>query len=283
MAILIYDEDNRDRCGFFALGPDFHGTVVCGDSSGDRVHLKSMMKIRELWGTRPFWIDKLGQLSKLVWESHANPMEGEPQVAVEVEPDELGVTFIGHSSFLLQIASKNVMVDPVFATRLVVLRRQRRPGLKMRRLPGVDVVLLTHAHMDHLNRPSLRRIARQTKRRTGKAPVVVVPQGVEDLVESLGFSEVLTMRLWETIEVDGLKVTLTPCQHWGARMFHDTHRGFGGYVIEGGALSVYHSGDTAYFAGFKEIGERLAPQVALLPIGGSKTGCMWWGRVRRWR
>jgi L-ascorbate metabolism protein UlaG (beta-lactamase superfamily) len=225
------------------------------------------MKIRALWGTRPFWITKLGQLSKLVWESHAQPMEGKPQVAVEVQPDELGVTFIGHSSFLLQIAGKNVLVDPVFATRLVVLRRQRRPGLKMRRLPGVDVVFLTHAHMDHLNRPSLRRIARQTLRRTGKAPIAVVPKGVEDLVETLGFREIRTMEWWQTIVVEGLTVTMTPCQHWGARVFHDTHRGYGGYVIEAEGQSVYHSGDTAYFPGFKEIGERLHPQVALLPIG----------------
>ncbi|SNT27533.1 L-ascorbate metabolism protein UlaG, beta-lactamase superfamily [Granulicella rosea] len=225
------------------------------------------MKIRALWGTRPFWITKLGQLSKVVWDSHAQPMEGEPQVAVEVEPGELGVTFIGHSSFLLQIAGKNVLVDPVFAKRLVVLRRQRRPGLKMRRLPGVDVVFLTHAHMDHLNRPSLRRIARQTLRRTGKAPIAVVPKGVEDLVETLGFREVRTMEWWQTIEVEGLTVTMTPCQHWGARVFHDTHRGYGGYVIEAEGQSIYHSGDTAYFPGFKEIGERLHPQIALLPIG----------------
>jgi L-ascorbate metabolism protein UlaG (beta-lactamase superfamily) len=69
------------------------------------------------------------------------------------------------------------------------------------------------------------------------------------------------------LELQGLRVTMTPCQHWGARMFRDTHRGYGGYVIEGGGKSVYHSGDTAYFGGFAEIGRRLQPQVALLPIG----------------
>jgi len=68
--------------------------------------------------------------------------------------------------------------------------------------------------------------------------------------------------------VQGLKVTATPARHWGARMFKDTHRGFGGYVLEAeGAESVYHSGDTAYFGGFTEIGRRLAPKIALLPIG----------------
>ena len=60
---------------------------------------------------------------------------------------------------------------------------------------------------------------------------------------------------------------MTPCRHWGARMFNDTHRGYGGYVVEDGGFSVYHSGDTAYFSGFAEIGKRLRPKVALLPIG----------------
>jgi L-ascorbate metabolism protein UlaG (beta-lactamase superfamily) len=60
---------------------------------------------------------------------------------------------------------------------------------------------------------------------------------------------------------------MTPCKHWGARMFRDTHRGYGGYVLEGGGQSVYHSGDTAYFDGFRQIGARLSPKVALLPIG----------------
>jgi L-ascorbate metabolism protein UlaG (beta-lactamase superfamily) len=177
------------------------------------------------------------------------------------------VTFIGHSSFLLQMAGRKILVDPVFATRLVVLRRQRRPGLLVEELPAIDIVLLTHAHMDHLNMASLRRIIRATRRLTGRAPEVVVPKGVEDLVARLGFSKVHRLAWWEEIEVNGLSVTMTPCRHWGARMFRDTHRGYGGYVIEGGGHSVYHSGDTAYFDGFREVGARLKPQVALLPIG----------------
>jgi len=135
-------------------------------------------------------------------------------------------------------------------------------------LPAIDAVLLTHAHMDHLNRPSLRAIVREMRRRGRVAPVVVVPNGVEDLVADLGFSKVVALRWWESAEVEGLTVTATPARHWGARMFKDTHRGFGGYVLEAqGAETVYHSGDTAYFGGFAEIGRRLAPKIALLPIG----------------
>lgn len=211
---------------------------------------------------------KLQQMWKLVRESHANPLQGEPQSPPEVSEQETAVTFIGHSSFLLQIAGQGLLVDPVFATRLILLRRQRRPGLRISDLPRIDTVLLTHAHMDHLNRPSLRAIAREMRRRGLPAPAAVVPNGVSDLVRSLGFREVTELRWWESATIGPLTITATPCQHWGARMFSDTHRGFGGYTVAAeGMPTIYHSGDTAYFNGFHEVGNRLHPEIALLPIG----------------
>jgi len=161
-----------------------------------------------------------------------------------------------------------VLIDPVFATRLILLRRQRRAGVRVKDLPAIDAVLLTHAHMDHLNRPSLRAVVKEMRRRGRVAPLVIVPNGVEDLVADLGFSKVVELKWWESAEVYGLKVTATPARHWGARLFNDTNRGFGGYVLEAeGAETVYHSGDTAYFGGFAEIGRKLSPRIALLPIG----------------
>jgi L-ascorbate metabolism protein UlaG (beta-lactamase superfamily) len=217
---------------------------------------------------RPFEVVKIQQGMRLAWESHAEPIRGVAGQPVAVKDGELGVMFLGHSSFLLQMHNANVLIDPVFATRLIVLRRQRHPGIKVPDLPPIDVVLLTHAHMDHLNRPTLRRVARATRLRTGRGPIVVVPAGVEDLVRDLGFREVRSLRWWGTTQVAGLEVTFTPAKHWGARLFADTHRLFGGYVlVDGAGHRVYHSGDTAYFDGFKEIGRRLHPQVALLPIG----------------
>jgi L-ascorbate metabolism protein UlaG (beta-lactamase superfamily) len=218
---------------------------------------------------RPFKIQKLEQLVRLVRESHERPMTGEPRLPEMVSPGQTGVTFLGHSSFLLQIGGRNILIDPVFSTRLIVLRRQRRPGVLVEDLPPIDLVLITHAHMDHLDKTSLRRVIRATRRLRGTAPDVVVPHGVEDLVEWMGFSRVHGLGWWDALELTGLKVTMTPCKHWGARMFRDMHRGYGGYVVAAGATSesVYHSGDTAYFKGFAEVGERLRPDVALLPIG----------------
>lgn len=209
----------------------------------------------------------MGQLLQVVRESNEQPLVGESKPAELVAPGELGVTFIGHSSFFLQIGGRNVLVDPVFVTRLVVLRRQRRPGVLVEQMPPIDLVLVTHAHMDHLNIASLRRIVRASRRQRGRGPEIVVPQGVEDLVSQLGFRRVCTMKWWQQVETAGLRITMTPGRHWGARMFRDTHRGYGGYVVDAGRDSVYHSGDTAYFDGFVEIGRRLKPNVALLPIG----------------
>ncbi|HEY0162518.1 MAG TPA: MBL fold metallo-hydrolase [Edaphobacter sp.] len=207
------------------------------------------------------------QLLRLVRESYEQPIQGESRPAELVSANELGVTFIGHSSFFLQVGGRNVLVDPVFATRLVVLRRQRHPGLLPEDLPPIDLVLVTHAHMDHLDLSSLRRVVRSTRRQRGRAPEIVVPKGVDDLVARFGFRRTHTLEWWQQTEAAGLNVTMTPCQHWGARMFRDTHRGYGGYVLQSARHSIYHSGDTAYFNGFTEIGRRLKPEVALLPIG----------------
>ena len=123
--------------------------------------------------------------------------------------------------------------------------------------------------MDHLNVASLRDVLRRTRRLRGTAPILVVPTGVADLVHRLGFAQVESMSPWDERTLAGLRITMTPCRHWGARLFKDTHRRFGGYTLTpaSGGLTLYHSGDTAYFDGFRQIGERLHPDVALLPIG----------------
>jgi L-ascorbate metabolism protein UlaG (beta-lactamase superfamily) len=180
---------------------------------------------------------------------------------------ELGVTFIGHSSFFIQIGGKSLLVDPNFARWIFVLKRLRQPGLRPHDLPPIDAVLVTHAHFDHLHRPSLRTIARMTRRKSGKRPIIIVPRHLRDLVDDLGFGRAIEMDWWQSLRLGPVEITHTPSRHWGARIIRDVHRGYGGYVLGSGGHSLYHAGDTAYFEGFREIGERLRPQVALLPIG----------------
>jgi L-ascorbate metabolism protein UlaG (beta-lactamase superfamily) len=195
------------------------------------------------------------------------PRTGTTRKPVLADRDELGVTFIGHSSFFLQMAGKNILVDPNFARWIFVLKRLRRPGLRLRDLPPIDAVLVSHAHFDHLHRPSLRAIARLTRRRSGKRPVIVVPRYLRDLVSDLGYGRIVELDWWEELRLGHLEITHVPSRHWGARILRDMYRGYGGYVLRAGQHSLYHAGDTAYFDGFREIGERLRPDVALLPIG----------------
>jgi L-ascorbate metabolism protein UlaG (beta-lactamase superfamily) len=207
------------------------------------------------------------QFGRLVRHSAVTPRTGETHKPQFVSNGELGVTFIGHASFFMQLGGQNVVVDPNFARWLFVLKRLRKPGIRIQDLPSIDVVLVTHAHFDHLHRPSLRAIVQHSKRQGGEAPVIVVPHHVFDLVSDLGFREVMELDWWNTVKLRNLSVTHVPSRHWGARVIKDSHRGYGGYVLRAGKHSVYHAGDTAYFAGFREIGRRLTPEVALLPIG----------------
>jgi L-ascorbate metabolism protein UlaG (beta-lactamase superfamily) len=210
---------------------------------------------------------KARQFGTLVRRSALTPRTGVARKPVLARRGELGVTFIGHSSFLLQIGGKNILVDPNFARWIFVLKRLRRPGLKLRELPAIDAVLVSHAHFDHLHRPSLRAIAWLTRRKTGKRPAIIVPRHVRDLVSDLGYGRIIELDWWQSFQLGNVEVTHVPSRHWGARIVRDVHRGYGGYVVRSGAQSIYHAGDTAYFDGFHEIGERLKPQVALLPIG----------------
>lgn len=204
---------------------------------------------------------------RLVRHSAVTPRAGGTRQPELTSNGEMGLTFIGHASFFAQVGGLNIVIDPNFAQWLFVLKRLREPGLRVHDLPPIDVVLVTHAHFDHLHRPSLRAIAQHTRRLRKKAPAIVVPKHVHDLISDLGFSEIVELDWWGTFERDGLHVTHVPSRHWGARILKDAHRGYGGYVLQSEKHSLYHAGDTAYFAGFREIGERLAPEVALLPIG----------------
>ncbi len=207
------------------------------------------------------------QFGRLVRHSAVTPRTGYTYKPQLVTNGELGVTFIGHASFFVQMGGQNVVLDPNFARWLFVLKRLRKPGLRVSDLPPIDLVLVTHAHFDHLHRPSLRAIVQHTRRQTGKAPTIVVPHHVFDLVSDLGFEEIIEMDWWNHYRHGGLTVTHVPSRHWGARILKDSHRGYGGYVLHSEKHSVYHAGDTAYFSGFREIGQRLSPEVALLPIG----------------
>lgn len=182
-----------------------------------------------------------------------------PPVFPVIQPGQFCITWIGHASFLIQTLEHNILIDPNWANWLLVVKRLRHAGMALKHLPNIDLVLITHAHFDHLNRKTLRAIA-------SRQPIIV-PNGVSSLVHGLGFEQVLEVDWWDTLWFDDLKITFTPAKHWGARTLLDQHRKYGGYVMEYKGRAVYHGGDSAYFDGFSEIGRRLEPDISLLPIG----------------
>ncbi|MCA9698364.1 MAG: MBL fold metallo-hydrolase, partial [Myxococcales bacterium] len=159
------------------------------------------------------------------------------------------LTWIGHASYLVQLGGRSALIDPVFSDRLALLPRSAPPGVARADLPKIDLVLITHNHRDHMDAPSLRLI--------GDAPLYVVPEGLGSWFRRAGFSRVVELAWWEQRELEGLAVTFVPAQHWSRRGLFDDHTSaWGGYVLEAEGLRVYHSGDTAYFEGFAEIGRR---------------------------
>jgi len=198
---------------------------------------------------------------EMVWKALLTPRTGQHQRPTfpKLHKGQVALTWIGHASFLAQFTDLNVLIDPNFANWLFLLKRLRRAGLRVQDLPPADLVLLSHAHFDHFHKPTLRRL---------NAPkIAVVPWGVGDLAADIGFERIIELQWWESFSHGNWRVTLTPSKHWGARTIRDHHRGYGGFLLEHQGRRIYHAGDSAYFPGFKEIGQQAAPEIALLPIG----------------
>src|SRR5689334_25281002 len=185
---------------------------------------------------------KAKQFGKLVRGSAMTRRTGQTRKPILVRDGDLAVTFIGHSSFFIQVAGLNVVIDPNFARWLFVLKRLRRPGLRIADLPAIDLVLVSHAHFDHLHRPSLRAIVQNNLRTRGVAPAIIIPTHVSDLVSDLGFSEIIELDWWKSSRDGALNVTHVPSRHWGARILKASHRGYGGFVLKAGKHCVYPAG-----------------------------------------
>lgn len=182
------------------------------------------------------------------------------QVEVGVPSErEIWFNWIGHSSFWVHLGKYSVMIDPNWALWHGPIKRIRKPGIFLRDVPPVDLVLVTHAHYDHLHKASLRALSS----RMG----LVVPRGCESIVKRCGFDHLYQMGIGDARHFEDLYVEMTPVKHWGARMLHDTHREYGGYYLRSGGVSLFHCGDSAYYDGFRDIGRHLQIDVALLPIG----------------
>ncbi len=196
----------------------------------------------------------------------------EPVEALPVARPEAGmvsVTFVGHATTMITAPRTRLVTDPLLETSFYGIRRAQEPGIAAEDLDDVDLILITHAHRDHLSRASLRRFPR--------AAVLVVPTGCAPLVAGLGFVEVVELAPGRRHDQGDVEVTAVPVRHSARRGLGDyRRRGACGYVVSAKTpasdgprqANIYVAGDTGYFSGFAEIGRRFQPDVALLPIAG---------------
>jgi L-ascorbate metabolism protein UlaG (beta-lactamase superfamily) len=215
-----------------------------------------------------WWYRRLLRREFTPWPKDIPP----PQTPVPPEgipAGRIAVTFIGHSSFLLQLPGLNILTDPVFATRagpfgVLGPKRVRPAALRLGQLPRIDVVVLSHNHYDHLDLTALRWLSQRHH------PAIVTTLGNGGWLENRGVDRVTELDWWQSYHAaPDLEAICTPAQHFSARTPWDKARTlWGGFMLRTAAGLIFFAGDTGWAPHFAEISARLgAPALALIPIG----------------
>lgn len=184
-------------------------------------------------------------------------------------PDRgLHTAWLGHATVLVKVDGFTFITDPQFSDRAGIslgpvtlgIKRLVAPALAIPDLPHIDLVLLSHAHMDHFDLPSLGKLE---SRRTA----VVTAVRTSDLFRAHKYREVHELRWNETARFGDVRVRAFEVNHWGARMRTDTYRGYNGYVVESGRYRLLFAGDTAETPHFRQLKSSKPYHLAIMPIG----------------
>jgi L-ascorbate metabolism protein UlaG (beta-lactamase superfamily) len=170
------------------------------------------------------------------------------------------LTFVGHATVMITTARTRLVTDPLFERSFYGLRRAKEAGAHAADVDDIDLVLVSHAHRDHLSPASLRRVLKDVP--------IVVPPRCGPLVARLGFLKIEELAPGLSSKHADVEITAVPVRHSGSGSLGGGRRGACGYVIRTQGTCFYFAGDTGYFSGFAEIGRRFHPDVAILPIGG---------------
>ncbi len=195
------------------------------------------------------------------------PSPGVPRMAAWPE-EGVHAAWIGHSTVLIRVDGFTILTDPVFSTRVGIgigpftlgVKRLVHPAVCLPELPVPDLILLSHAHMDHLDRPSLRKLE-------NRGTTVVTAAGTSDLLRVKRYRAVHELRWDESRQVGPANMRAFEVKHWGARTRTDVHRGYNGYLIEAGRYRIVFGGDTAYTDLFRKVRSSKPVDLAIMPIG----------------
>lgn len=182
------------------------------------------------------------------------------------------ITFVNHSTFLIQVDGINILTDPVWSKRVSPFtfagpKRMRPPGIAFEELPKIDLVLLSHNHYDHLDIVTLKRIHDRFN------PQYIVPLGVSAYLQNNKITLVRELDWWQKMSFGtNFTIEAVPAQHFSGRGTFDRDKTLWcGYAIHGDHGNIYFAGDTGYNPEtFKQIGERTKPTLAIIPIGAFK-------------
>jgi N-acyl-phosphatidylethanolamine-hydrolysing phospholipase D len=226
---------------------------------------------------------KHGLLDFLKWslvERRRNPRRPDPEpdafirvapeyIVPRAAPDHLTLTWIGHTSFLIQIGGLNVLTDPIWSDRASPVqiagpRRRVPPAVDFDRLPPIDAVLVSHDHYDHLDSTTVSRLS-------ARFPAVAwyAPLGVAEFLRRHRASAISENDWWDENTFADVRVTCVPAQHFSGRTIGRRNSTLWcGWTLRSGSHSVFFAGDTALHPEFRTIAEQCGPfDLAILPIG----------------
>lgn len=250
------------------------GEVVDPVPDGQTHILKQGFRNTNLAFAPPSLWDRLTYLPSRTWVTTMHtrtanlPRVANDGSALKKNRMDATVTWVGHSTILIQLDGLNILTDPQWSDRASPVtfagpKRLMPAGVPLEQLPPVDLVLISHDHYDHLDVDTVRHLARLYH------PLFLVPLGLKAWFAELGITEVEELNWWEDRQVHGLTVTCLPAQHFSGRtLWEGNSRLWSSWAVAGERKRFFFAGDTGYYPVFTEIGHRLGPfDLAAIPIG----------------
>lgn len=187
-----------------------------------------------------------------------------PSEPIIINPNEIKIWMVGHATVFINFFGVTILTDPVMVMGLPLPKRRIMHGYKAAELPEIDYIIISHAHLDHFDRRTLRLLANKTQN-------IIIPKECSDLVEKMPFKNTAELHWGEVLKNDDLTVTSYRAEHWGRRVpWESKHRGYNCYTLERNGRAIFFGGDTAYGPHFKTIGQNHQIDIALLPISAYK-------------